>query len=79
MLLKLCEICRKNPCDTHCPNHIPPKSTYYCSICKDPIENGEEYIENDMGEYAHYECFRGTKDLLKWLRYDIRTKEDNNV
>ena len=62
-----------------CPNYIPPKASYYCSICKDPIENGEEYIENDIGEYAHYECFRGTKDLLKWLRYDIRTKEDSNV
>ena len=75
----MCEICKKNPCDTHCPNYMPPKSTYYCSICKDQIENGEEYIENDIGEYAHYECFRGTKDLLKWLRYDIRTKEDSNV
>ena len=75
-----CEYCRGEGWhDTHCPNYIPPKSTYYCSICKDPIENGEEYIENDIGEYAHYECFRGTKDLLRWLRYEIRTKEDSNV
>ena len=62
-----------------CPLYKPPKSTHYCSICEDPIENGEEYIENDIGEYAHYECFRGTKDLLKWLRYKIRTKEDSNA
>ena len=75
----MCEICRKNPCDTHCPNYMPPKSTHYCSICNEGILNGEEYIENDIGEYAHYECFRGTKDLLSWLRYDIRTKEDSNV
>ena len=75
----MCEICRKNPCDTRCPNYMPQKSTYYCSICNYPIEKGEEYIENDIGEYAHYECFRGTKDLLKWLRYCIRTKEDSNV
>ena len=75
----MCEICKKSPCDTHCPNYMPQKSTYYCSICKDSIENGEEYIENDIGEYAHYECFRGTKDLLRWLRYEIRTKEDSNV
>ena len=62
-----------------CPLYMPPKSTYYCSICKDPIENGEEYIENDIGKYAHYECFRGTKDLLSWLGYDVKTKEDSNV
>ena len=72
----MCEICKKNPCDTHCPNYMPPKSTYYCSICNDPIENGEEYIENDCGEYAHWECVDYGRDLAKFLGYKIKTMEE---
>ena len=72
----MCEICRKNPCDTRCPNYMPPKSTYYCSICKDPIENGEEYIENDIGEYAHWDCVDYGRDLARFLGYKIKTMEE---
>ena len=61
---------------TQCPNFVPPKSAHYCSICNYPILNGEEYIENDFGEYAHWDCFSGTKDLLEFLGYRIRIMED---
>ena len=49
-----CEYCH---CDGYhlkrCPNYVPPKTAHYCSICNYPILNGEEYIENDFGDYAH--------------------------
>lgn len=33
---------------------------------------------NDNGEYRHYDCFGGMKDLLEWLGYEIKTMIDNN-
>ena len=72
----MCSICRKNPCDSRCPNYIPPKAKHYCSICDEGIYEGEEYIENDIGEYAHWECVDYGKDLAKFLGYEIKTMED---
>lgn len=76
VLHKLCSICRQNPCHPRCPNHIPLKATHYCSICGDGIYEGEEYIENLDGEYRHYDCFHGIKDLLDWLGYKVMTMEN---
>lgn len=75
-LLKLCDLCRKDPCRLRCPNYHPPKTTFYCSSCGDGIYDGEEYIENQDGEYRHYECFHGMRDLLEWLGFDIKTMEE---
>ena len=72
----MCEICRNYPCHPRCPNYIPPKASHYCSICNEGIFNGEEYIENDFGEYAHWDCFSDIKDLLDFLGYRIRIMED---
>jgi hypothetical protein len=47
----------------------------YCDICGNEIYDGEEYIENDDGDYRHCECFYGMRDLLEWLGYEIHTKE----
>ena len=74
----MCSICRKNPCDARCANYIPPKAKHYCSICDEGIYEGEEYIENDIGEYAHWECVDYGKDLAKFLGYEIKTMEDEN-
>ena len=63
---------------TQCPNFVPPKSANYCSICNYPILNGEEYIENDYGEYAHLECVDYGKDLAKFLGYEIKEMDDEN-
>lgn len=62
--------------DCRCPSYIPPEATHYCSICNDGIYNGEEYIENTNGEYAHYECIDSIRSLLKFLDCDIKTWED---
>ena len=68
----MCEICGHMNCHSRCPNYIPPKAIHYCSICGEGIYDGEEYIENDDGEYAHYDCFYGTKDVVEWLGYNVR-------
>ena len=72
----MCEICKHTPCLIACPNYIPRKVKYYCSSCGEGIFEGEEYIENFDGEYRHYDCFHGMRDLLEWLGYKIKTMEE---
>lgn len=72
----MCDICGHIPCVSRCPNYIAPKATHYCSICHEGIYDGEEYIENDDGEYAHIDCFDGMRDLMEWLGYSIKTMSD---
>ena len=62
--------------DPRCPLYKSPRSSGHCSICKEEIYNGEEYIENDYGEYAHWECADYGRDLVKFLGYKIKTMED---
>ena len=61
--------CHMSYCPSTCPNYIPENTTHYCSICGNGIYNGEEYIRNDDGDYAHWECITGKKDLAEWLNY----------
>lgn len=73
----MCEICGRSVGHSYrCPNYTPPKASYYCSACGDGIYDGEEYIENLDGEYRHYECFHGMRDLLEWLGYKIKTMQN---
>ena len=76
MILRLCKYCHKLEHPQGCPNYIPPKSTHYCSICDEGIYNGEEYIENDDGEYAHWDCIDYGRDLAKFLGYEIKEMEE---
>ena len=55
-----------------CPLYIPPKATHYCSICGEGIYDGEEYIVNDDGEYAHWDCVYYGRDLAKFLGYKVK-------
>ena len=59
-----------------CPLYESPKATHYCSICNEGIYGGEEYIVNDDGEYAHWECVDYGRDLAKFLGYEIKTMEE---
>ena len=72
-----CNYCLKdyghNP---RCPLYKENKSSHYCSVCGDGILEGEEYIENDCGEYAHWECVDYGRDLSRFLGYEIKTMED---
>ena len=72
----MCEICGFEKCPSGCPNYISLKTTHYCSICNEGIYDGEEYIENDIGEYAHWECISYGRDLVVFLGYDIKTMEE---
>ena len=72
-----CEYCHQyishNP---RCPLYKPPRTSHYCSICQEGILNGEEYIENDDSEYAHWDCVDYGRDLVKWLGYEINEMDD---
>lgn len=72
----MCEICKKNPCHPRCPNYVPIKSNYYCSICNDRIYEGQKYIENENGEYAHWDCIEYLNDLVDFLGVLIEEMED---
>lgn len=75
-----CEYCLqtgKNH-DFRCPNYEPPKSNYNCSECGENILIGEEYIVNDNGNYAHFECVDYARVLVKFLGYDVKEMEDDN-
>lgn len=73
----MCPYCLRDRCISGCPNYSPPKTYHYCSICGEGIYEGEEYIENDDGEFRHFDCFCGMRDLLEWLGYEIKTMEDD--
>lgn len=73
-----CDLCgRINGHLEGCPNYEPPKVRHYCSSCGQGIYNGEEYVLNSDGEYRHYECFYGMRDMLEWLGCEIKTFEDD--
>ena len=72
-----CKYClRDYEHDPRCPLYKDKKSDHYCSICGDGILEGEEYIENDCGEYAHWDCVDYGRDLVKFLGYKIKTMEE---
>ena len=68
----MCEICRSYPCDYRCPNYEPKTTDIKCEFCGEYICIGEQYLENDNGEYAHIDCVDYTKDLLDFLGYEIK-------
>ena len=75
----ICEECHMMRCSPTCPYFILKKKTnYYCSICGDGIYDGEEYIKNDVGDYAHWESIDRKKDLAEWLGYEIEIMEEMN-
>ena len=74
-----CEYCGKDfGHDFRCPNYTLPEPRYYCSVCGDAIQNGEEYIVNDSQEYAHWDCVYYGRELAKFLGYEIKEMEETN-
>ena len=74
----MCEICKSYPCSPLCPCYTPPKATHRCSKCNEGILNGEEYIVNENGDYAHWECVNTAYDLVEWFGYKIETMGDDS-
>lgn len=74
----ICEYCHGEGWHhPRCPLYEEKKPVHYCSICKEGIYNGEEYIVNDIGEYAHWECVDYGRDLVRFLGYEIKTMENS--
>jgi hypothetical protein len=50
---------------------------HYCSICEEGILNGEDYVKNCLGDYAHYDCVTsmGYRNMLEWAECEVRTME----
>ena len=72
-----CEYCHQYGIHhPRCPLYEPPKASHYCSICNEGIYNGEEYVENDDGEYVHWDCIDYGRDLVKWLGYEIKEMDE---
>lgn len=66
-----------NPCHLRCPNANEPKFDRYCSYCGEGIYEGEEYVENDDGEFIHYDC-PTTREMVKFLGCEIHTMRGDN-
>ena len=71
-----CEVCGRS--GGHLPN-CPENPNYEeneftpnkkCDFCGEMIEDGELYIENDNGEYAHLNCV-DIESLCDFLAIDI--------
>lgn len=73
-----CEYCRQFSHDYRCSLAPEPKFSHYCSICGAGIYDGEEYIENDDGEVAHWECVDYARDLVSFLGYDVKVMESED-
>ena len=72
-----CEYCRGEGFHFYrCPNYQNPKTHHKCIVCNEGIFNGEEYIVNDYGEYAHYECVDYARKMAEFLGYDIKEMYD---
>lgn len=74
----MCILCGFERCPSSCPNYSPKNAKHYCTICGDGVYEGEEYLVNNNGEYRHYDCFYGTRELLTWLGYDVKVMEDED-
>lgn len=45
----MCEICRKMPCDSRCPNAPDPLPVYACAKCGSDIFGGEIFYDSPEG------------------------------
>lgn len=58
--------------DERCPHADDIRPRSYCSICESGIFTSDEYVENDNGDLAHYECVSATRDALTWLGHEVK-------
>ena len=49
----ICEICRRSPCDSRCPNAPEPLIVHECSLCGELIREGDTFYS--LGEYTYCE------------------------
>lgn len=66
----MCDICRKTPCDSRCPNAPEPPIVFECYNCGKPIRVGDDYLKIGAERYCIKCCFCGTAEFD-----DIETEE----
>lgn len=62
----MCEICRKSPCDSRCPNADSPIITK-CDWCREDIYAGEEYIDDNVTLCADCVKEKSALELLNFM------------
>ena len=68
----MCAICRKEPCDSRCPNAPEPQPVTICIGCEGGIYPGEKYL--DLPEGAICEACVGAmngRELLEYLGQEL--------
>lgn len=45
----MCALCRKEPCDSRCPNAPDPEPVYRCIVCGGGIFQGDRYWDSPDG------------------------------
>ena len=52
----MCDICRRYRCPPGCPNNTEEEKIFdYCSLCREPIYDGEDYYCIDDNAFCE-EC-----------------------
>ena len=64
----MCNECRRNPCDSRCPNAPDPKPVFVCSGCGRTIREGEDYWDI-MGEQWCESCIDEAKGTAEYDPY----------
>ena len=74
----MCAVCRKNPCDSRCPNAEEPKSIYTCEWCKEPIYEGDKYMNTPEGPVCKdcIEDWRIVQDSREGGRIEWQIKQE---
>lgn len=75
----MCALCRRDPCDSRCPNAPEPEPVFWCSKCGEGIYAGDQYLETEDGETICKECLEdmSAMDLLEILGMSLgEAKED---
>jgi hypothetical protein len=63
-----CEICHSYPHHPRCPEAEEPPIVYYCSECKEPIYDGEEFFRIKDKKYC-MECMEDFKEYAEVEEY----------
>lgn len=67
----------KLTCPPGCPNYEDTgKHRFYCSICYEPILNGEKYVRNEDKDCAHLNCIFDIEHALEYAGLEIKTENE---
>ena len=76
----MCSECKQTPCNPRCINASLPHPRCTCDLCKEGIYDGEEYLENENGDIAHWECIEDItkREFIEWMGYEVKTMKGEN-